>query len=318
MTASTKSLMSGLFWGAIAVAVLSGSLVMLRLGVKTSLTPFDLAALRFGVASLLLCGVIWQRGWALEKLGVLGVVALITCNGAPYIMVLSFGFEFAPASDAGAINPGLMAVFVGILGWIVLGETMRPAKVAGILAVLAGTALFTDLLSFRQASIGHLVFATTGGMWASYVIIVRKTNVPALHATAIVAVGSALSFLPVYFILCGGQILQAPMRDIAAQAVYQGALTGALAVFAFTKSTEYLGASAGAALTALIPIVTLVMGAAFLGETVDGWKIIACALVGLGVFLALFAQRPSVVNQKPELVEQHSTRRRWFPRKSNA
>ncbi len=318
MTASTKTLMSGLFWGAIAVAVLSGSLVMLRLGVKTSLTPFDLAALRFGVASLLLCGVIWQRGWALEKLGVLGVVALITCNGAPYIMVLSFGFEFAPASDAGAINPGLMAVFVGILGWIVLGETMRPAKVAGILAVLAGTALFTDLVSFRQASIGHLVFATTGGMWASYVIIVRKTNVPALHATAIVAVGSALSFLPVYFVLFGGQILQAPVRDIAIQAIYQGALTGALAVFAFTKSTEYLGASAGAALTALIPIVTLVMGAAFLGETVDGWKITACALVGLGVFLALFAQRSSVASRKPEMTELQSTQRRWFPKKSNA
>ena len=318
MNASTKTLMSGLFWGAIAVAVLSGSLVMLRLGVKTSLTPFDLAALRFGVASLLLCVVIWQRGWALEKLGVLGVVALITCNGAPYIMVLSFGFEFAPASDAGAINPGLMAVFVGILGWIVLGETMRPAKVAGILAVLAGTALFTDLLSFRQASIGHLVFATTGGMWASYVIIVRKTNVPALHATAIVAVGSALSFLPVYFVLFGGQILQAPVRDIAAQAIYQGVLTGALAVFAFTKSTEYLGASAGAALTALIPIVTLIMGAAFLGETVDGWKIIACALVGLGVFLALFAQRSSVASRKPEMTELQSTQRRWFPKKSNA
>ena len=318
MNASTKTLMSGLFWGAIAVAVLSGSLVMLRLGVKTSLTPFDLAALRFGVASVLLCGVIWQRGWALEKLGVPGVLALITCNGAPYIMVLSFGFEFAPASDAGAINPGLMAVFVGILGWIVLGETMRPAKIAGILAVLAGTALFTDLLSLRQASVGHLIFATTGGMWASYVIIVRKANVPALHATAIVAVGSALSFLPVYFVLFGGQILQAPVRDIAAQAIYQGVLTGALAVFAFTKSTEYLGASAGAALTALIPIVTLVMGAAFLGETVDGWKVIACALVGLGVFLALFAQRSSVASRKPEMTQLQSTQRRWFPRKSNA
>ncbi|MEM7597862.1 MAG: DMT family transporter [Pseudomonadota bacterium] len=318
MTASTKTLMSGLFWGAIAVAILSGSLIMLRLGVKTSLTPFDLAALRFGVASFLLSGVIWRRGWALEKLGVLGVVALITCNGAPYIMVLSFGFEYAPASDAGAINPGLMAVFVGILGWIVLGETMRPAKVAGILAVLAGTALFTDLLAFRQASIGHLVFATTGAMWASYVIIVRKTNVPALHATAIVAVGSALSFLPVYVVLSGGQILQAPARDIAAQAIYQGALTGALAVFAFTKSTEYLGASAGAALTALIPIVTLVMGAAFLGEAVDGWKIIACALVGFGVFLALFARRASIVRRKAETAEERTLGRRWFPRKSKA
>lgn len=301
MDASPKTLMTGLFWGGIAVAVLSGSLVMLRLGVTTSLTPFDLAALRFGIASLLLFGVIWRRGWAMEKLGVLGVLALITCNGAPYIMVLSFGFQFAPASDAGAINPGLMAVFVGILGWIVLGETMKAAKIAGILAVLAGTALFTDLLTFRQASSGHLIFAITGGMWASYVIIVRKTNLPALHATSIVAVGSALVFLPFYLVFFGGQILQAPVRDIAVQAIYQGALTGALAVFAFTKSTEYLGASAGAALTALIPTVTLVMGVVFLGEAIDGWKILACALVGLGVFLTLYAQR-SVGNRRRSVI----------------
>ena len=318
MDASTKTLLSGLFWGGIAVAVLSGSLVMLRLGVQTSLTPFDLAALRFGIAALLLVGVIWRRGWAMDKLGVLGVLALVTCNGAPYIMVLSFGFEFAPASDAGAINPGLMAVFVGILGWIFLGENMRVAKIAGILAVLAGTALFTDLLTLRQASFGHLIFAITGGMWASYVIIVRKTNLPALHATAIVAVGSALSFLPVYLVFFGGQILQVTVRDIAAQAIYQGALTGALAVFAFTKSTEYLGASAGAALTALIPIVTLIMGAAFLGETVDGWKIFACALVGLGVFLTLYAQRSSAATRRSEMTDQQTTPRQWPTGESGA
>ena len=121
-----------------------------------------------------------------------------------------------------------------------------------------------------------------------------------------------------YVVLSGGQILQAPARDIAAQAIYQGALTGALAVFAFTKSTEYLGASAGAALTALIPIVTLVMGAAFLGEAVDGWKIIACALVGFGVFLALFARRASIVRRKAETAEERTLGRRCFPRKSKA
>lgn len=291
MDVSSNGFLRGLVWGVIALTILSGSLVMLRFGVQTSLDGFDLAALRFGTAALLLGGVIWKRGWALERLGLLGVAALITCNGAPYIMVLSYGFEFAPASDAGALNPGLMAVFVGILGWLVLGEAMNSSKVLGIVAVLAGTALFTDAFSLRHASIGHLIFAITGGMWASYVIIVRKANVPALHATAIVAVGSALAYLPVYFLLFQGSILQAPMREIASQAIYQGLLTGGLAVFAFTKSTEYLGASVGAALTALIPIVTLAMGAFFLGESVDSTKIIASGLVGFGVFLALFAQK---------------------------
>lgn len=300
MDVSSKSLVPGLFYGVIALTILSGSLVMLRLGVRTSLTPFDLAALRFGTAALVLSGVIWRRGWALDKLGALGILALIICNGAPYIMVLSYGFTFASASDAGAVNPGLMAAFVGIFGWLILGETMRKTKILGILAVLAGTALFIDVLAIREATFGHIIFAITGGMWASYVIIVRKANVPALLATAIVAVGSALSYLPVYFLLFGGNILQAPAGDIAMQAIYQGLFTGGLAVFAFTKSTEYLGASAGAALTALIPIITLLMGALVLAEPLTSTKIIASGLVGFGVFLALFSQRGALDNPTPK------------------
>lgn len=113
-------------------------------------------------------------------------------------------------------------------------------------------------------------------------------------------VGSALLYLPVYFLIFGGSILQSSAVDIATQAIYQGLLTGGLAVFAFTKSTEYLGASAGAARTAFIPIITLIMGALVLDEPLSGTKIIASGLVGFGVFLALFSQREAPDNPTPK------------------
>lgn len=285
--------LQGFAWALVALTILSGSLVMLRLGVTTSLSAYDLAALRFGTAALLLLGIVWRRGWALTKLGVWGVVALVLCQGAPYILVLSFGLKFAPSVDAGAINPGLMAVYVAIFAWVYLNEPMSKQKAMGICAVLLGTVLFSDVFSIREASKGHLIFAITGCMWASYAILVRKAGLQALHATAIVAVGSALFYLPLYFAMFGGQLLQAPVKDIAVQAVYQGILTSGVALYAFTKSTEYLGASSGAAMTALIPLTTMIIGAVFLGEAGGPFQVFAAVLIGLGVLLTLTASKTS-------------------------
>ena len=44
----------GALYGLAAVSIWSGWIVVARLGLQTSLTPWDIAALRFGVAGLLL------------------------------------------------------------------------------------------------------------------------------------------------------------------------------------------------------------------------------------------------------------------------
>jgi hypothetical protein len=52
----------GIGWGLTAVAVWSGSFVMTRLGVRTTLNAFDLTALRFAFGAILLSPVIWKQG----------------------------------------------------------------------------------------------------------------------------------------------------------------------------------------------------------------------------------------------------------------
>jgi drug/metabolite transporter (DMT)-like permease len=51
---SAAEYMRGALYGLAAVSIWSGWIVVARLGLKTSLTPWDIAALRFGVAGLLL------------------------------------------------------------------------------------------------------------------------------------------------------------------------------------------------------------------------------------------------------------------------
>jgi drug/metabolite transporter (DMT)-like permease len=56
-------------YGLAAVCIRAGFIVVSRLGVTTSLTPWDVAAIRFSVAGLLLLPYLLKQGLAFDRLG---------------------------------------------------------------------------------------------------------------------------------------------------------------------------------------------------------------------------------------------------------
>ncbi|MFC3284470.1 DMT family transporter [Litchfieldella rifensis] len=292
MSPLSKERILGLVWATAAIAIWSGSLVMLRLGVTTSLNAYDLTALRVGVAALLLAPVICRRGFALERLGVGGVLAMVAGFGAPYILLISLGLGTAPASAAGSLNPGVMAVVSVLLGWRLFGDRLGPARIVGVVAILVGASFFAGVLGAETASVGHLILIFTGMMWAGYALVVRRAGIPALHATAIVAVGSAILYLPVYVAALPKQLPVAPMPDIVMQALFQGVFVSVVAVFAFNRSRELLGPVVGATLPALIPLVTLGLGVIALDEAAGARDLASATLIGVGVALTLAGHAP--------------------------
>lgn len=105
---------------------------MTRLAVTTSLDAWDIPALRFGVAGLLLLPIVIRRGLALDCLGWLGLCGLIVGTGAPYALVVAIGLRFAPAYDAGALNRGCMPLFVALIATTTLGEKLSTAQKIGL------------------------------------------------------------------------------------------------------------------------------------------------------------------------------------------
>ena len=106
MQPAAANYLRGAFYGLAAVSIWAGWSAMTRLAVTTSLDAWDIPALRFGVAGLLLSPILMRRGIALDRLGWLGLGGLIVGTGAPYAVVVAIGLRFAPAYDAGALNPG--------------------------------------------------------------------------------------------------------------------------------------------------------------------------------------------------------------------
>jgi drug/metabolite transporter (DMT)-like permease len=92
---SRSNFAQGALFGLCAVSIWAAFIVVSRLGIRTSLTPWDVAAIRFGVAGLLLLPYLMKKGLALNRLGWLGLAAISVGCGAPMVLLVNAGLLFA-------------------------------------------------------------------------------------------------------------------------------------------------------------------------------------------------------------------------------
>jgi len=277
----------GALYGLAAVSIWSGWIVVARLGLLTSLTPWDIAALRFGVAGFLLLPYVLRKGLDLEHLGWVGVAALVLGGGAP-VLLANVGLLFAPAAHAGALFPGVMPLMVAILAAAILHEAFTSTKTIGFALILPGVFGIAwgpgGAIGSKQG-IGHALFLGSALAWAFYTVAMRRARLDGLHAAAIAAVGALLLYMPVYLFAAGASLAKAPWSDIALQAFVQGLLTAIISLVFYGRAVSILGASSGAAFAALVPAMTALMAIPILGEwptTIDWMAIIS---ISVGVYV---------------------------------
>ena len=281
----------GALYGLAAVSIWSGWIVVARLGLRTSLTPWDIAALRFGVAGLLLLPFVLRKGLDVERLGAAGLAAIVLGGGAP-VLLANLGLLFAPAAHAGALFPGVMPLMVAILAAVVLREAFTGAKQIGFALILPGVFGIAWGAGGARENIGHALFLGSGLAWACYTVAMRRARLDGLHAAAIAAVGALLLYVPVYLLVAGAKLAKAPGGDVALQAFVQGLLTAVISLVFYGRAVSILGASSGAAFAALCPAMTAVMAIPILGEWPSALDWTAIVSISAGVYVLSGGPRP--------------------------
>jgi len=277
----------GALFGLGAVLIWAGNIVVAGLGLRSSLTPWDIAAIRFGVAGLVLLPYVMQRGLAIDRLGWIGLAALVL-GGAPTVLLANAGLLFAPASHAGALFPGVMPLVVALLAAPILKEAFTPQKRIGFLLIstgIVGIVWVSGATIGTSQNIGHLLFLTSASAFACYTVAMRRARLEGLHAAAISAVGSMVIYLPPYAILAGAGLFDAPASAIALQALVQGLLTAVFSYVIYGLAVEILGASSGAAFAASCPAMTALLAIPMLGEWPSSIDWMAIALISVGVYV---------------------------------
>lgn len=284
--------MQGAAWGLFAISIWVGWILLTRYGVTTTLSPYDITALRFACAGLLLAPVVYRRGWGIRQVGIMKWLVIVCCAGVPYVLIASSGLQFAPAAHAGALVPGTMPLWAALLAMLFLKEKITGVRKLGLMLIPVGIVIFvgaglTDFASGNWR--GHLLFLTAAMTWASFTVAMRsagQSGFTPLQAAAVVSVVSAVVYLPVYLLFLPHRIMEAPLGPIITQTIYQGIFVSIISLFAYARSVAILGASLGASFASLVPVLAMLTAIPLLGEWPKASDYIGIAAITFGVFLS--------------------------------
>jgi drug/metabolite transporter (DMT)-like permease len=271
-----------------AVSMWTAWILAVRFGIRTSLTPLDITAIRFGVAGCVLLPYLLKKGLAIDRLGWPGLAAILL-GGAPTVLVSYGGLAFAPSAHAASLFTALIPLYVAIIAAGVLGEPFTVPKRIGLAVIVVGALLIVwgagGTIGTRQ-NIGHAMFIIAGLLFAGYTVAMRKARLDGLHAAAIAAVGSLIALVPIYAIMSGTKLFHAPWPDLVLQASVHGILCAVISLVLWGWAVSLLGASIGSAFAALAPAITAILAIPLLGEWPATTDWIAMILISGGVYIA--------------------------------
>lgn len=259
-----------------------------RFGVQSTLHPSDIVFIRFAVSGLLLLPVFLK--FRLNGIPLQGALLLMTGAGAPFVLITVIGLQYTPASHGGLVVPSFNIIFSTIGAAYFLGTRPTSTRLIGLSLILLGCGMiFVESLSGTHISQlkGDLLYVVGGFLYAIYTVSSQKYRINAWHAASIVAVFSAVLYIPVYILFLPHGLTQASVSEIAMQAVFQGIVTSIITIFLFSSAIAHLGAARAVVFLALMPVFTLVSAIPILGELPTDLEVSALATIVIGTLVAV-------------------------------
>jgi drug/metabolite transporter (DMT)-like permease len=257
-----------------------------------SVPEFTIAAVRFGVASVLLylwarlanrpLSPIEPRDWPM-------IIGLAVTAVAGYNWLFLTGLTLAPASDGAIIVPGLAPVFTLIIATVVLGERLGARVVVGLAVAAIGLFLVVRPSGAADGTrlLGDLLFLAGAVLWGIYSVLARIASRrfnPVSTTLYGIAVGS-LILVPLA-LLEGGttSVTSAPIEALAGIAYL--AVFGTVGAFVLLNlGVARIGASRASAFALLVPVIGVLTSVAFLGEELGPTTVVGGAIVLIGLWL---------------------------------
>ncbi|MGE5367735.1 MAG: DMT family transporter [Betaproteobacteria bacterium] len=275
----------GVACGAGAALFWALGFVAARQGVTSGLSPLVIALHRFMWPGFALLPLVAKNNFAdLRMIGLGRAAALAFFGGLPLALLSYVGYILVPLAHGAVIQPSCAALGGLVLSRLVLKEPLPLPRIVGAATIVVGLAVIgAEALRTIGAHgvLGDLLFVAAGSCFAIFGVLVRHWRIGAIRATVVTSVLS-LAGLPI-LLVSFDNMLAAGLYENAMQAVVQGALAGAGAIYLFTRAVVLLGAGRAVLFPSLVPPFTLLVGYLTIGEAPS-----VSQLAGLVIVIAGF------------------------------
>ena len=269
-----NSLLVGYVLAGVTVTLWASFVLLSRVAGKSHLNPFDLTALRFSVAAVLLLPV-WLF-WKRESIFNRQMLVLALLGGIGYALGAYSGLARAPASHGAVLLSGVLPFFMTLMAFWVLQEVPSQQRYLALSIIAVGVLCmaFYSLNNWRLSWHGDILLVCASAIWALYTVLVKRWSKSPLEVTMGVALLSAILYLPLYLLVLPKNIREAEWSAIVIQGVFHGFFVVIVAMLFFMQALQRLGPTRLGAVMAMVPAVAGMGAVLLLGEPFS-WLLLA-------------------------------------------
>ena len=282
------------FFGVLAalatVTIWAAFLIGTRFAVNGNLTVDEVLILRLVPAFVIMLPLMFKLGVIVRGQSILSLLMIAFGATAVFPYLISSGVYYAPASDAGALAPGMLPFWTALFAFIITGEKPSRIRFFGLAIILLGAFLVGSYSIFssngQNTWKGHLLFLAGSGMWSIYSVYFRQSGIDPLTGLVFGLFWGSALVIPLLALFGNVTFERASIFDIFSMIILQGLLIAIVAMLLYNFAIRQLGPGQTAAFGALTPILALIGSFIFLGETITILKSIGIFTVAVGVVLA--------------------------------
>ena len=271
------------------VFVWSFWLIVSRVAQGSGLTVYDLAAMRYGLASIIalpLC--LYYKPWRGLRLVQIAVLSFIL--GPVYILAVFSAFLYAPAAHGGIFMNGVLPLISILFGFMLFrsSPSMRQG-VGAVLILISAIVLAWDgsVASDADTWIGDALFIVGAFFFATYVILSERWQLGAMQIIFCGTIVNAVIYLPIWAIWLPSGLAEAPMGPLLLQAVYQGFVPNLIGLLFIAHASRSIGTANTSAILAAVPGGGALLGFLILGEAFSLTSIMAIVLLTVGLLITV-------------------------------
>ncbi|AVZ86642.1 DMT family transporter [Acinetobacter sp. WCHA45] len=279
MTARTQ----GYLFVCITMCIWGGFTILSRLNLHWHVSAWDLVAMRFAIAFIILMPVLVYKK-DLAFLWHPRPIILALTGGLAYCLTVYTAFLHAPAAHAAIFLNGCIPLCTALAAYLLFRQPFDKHTWLSLSIMLSALALMSYLMLHEQASafgIGDILFFLSAVWWGIFTVLLKQWKLSAWHSMASVAIWSALIYLPIYILFIPKHFQEAEPVHLLIQGVFHGVLVVIIATLTYVAAIERLGAFKTGSIVTLAPFIAAVIAVPLLNEPLS--PAIMCGLVGMGI-----------------------------------
>ena len=278
MTARTQ----GYLFVCITMCIWGGFTILSRLNLHWHVSAWDLVAMRFAIAFLILMPVLIYKK-DLAFLWHPRPVILALTGGLAYCLTVYTAFLQAPAAHAAIFLNGCIPLCTAVAAYLLFRQPFDKHTWLSLSIMSSALALMSYLMLRDQATafgLGDLLFFISAVWWGIFTVLLKQWKLSAWHSMASVAIWSAIIYLPVYVLFVPKHFQEAEPIHLVIQGLFHGVLVVIIATLTYVAAIERLGAFKTGSIVTLAPFIAAVIAVPLLDEPLNA--AIVCGLVGMG------------------------------------